>query len=76
MADGQIVRFKIGEAFPADERLARWVTVCAMALNDLLLVNRWLWPRLKEEVALGVVRKLLPGAGGRCASVRGGDVSA
>jgi hypothetical protein len=50
MTDGQIVRFKIGEAFPANDRLARWMTVCAMALNDLLLVNRWLIPRLNEEV--------------------------
>jgi hypothetical protein len=50
VADGQIVRFKIGEAFPADDQLARWMTVCAMALNDLLLVNRWLVPRLQGEV--------------------------
>jgi hypothetical protein len=47
--DGQIIRFKIGEAFPADDPLARWMTVCAMALNDLLLVNRWLIPKLKGE---------------------------
>lgn len=40
MTDGQIVRFKIGEAFPANDRLARWMTVCTMALNDLLLANR------------------------------------
>lgn len=51
MADGQIIRFKIGEAFPPDDPLARWVTVCAMALNDALLVNRWLMPRLQEEVS-------------------------
>jgi hypothetical protein len=50
MVDGQIIRFKIGVAFPADDPLARWVTVCAMAMNDALLVNRWLIPRLKEEV--------------------------
>jgi hypothetical protein len=48
VAEGQIVRFKIGEGFPADDQLARWMTVCAMALNDLLLVNRWLLPRLEE----------------------------
>jgi hypothetical protein len=47
--EGQIIRFKIGEAFPADDPLARWMTVCAMAANDLLLVNRWLIPKLKEE---------------------------
>jgi hypothetical protein len=51
VTDGQIIRFKIGEAFPADDPLARWVTVCAMALNDALLINRWLWPRLQEGVA-------------------------
>jgi hypothetical protein len=50
MADGQIIRFKIGEAFPADDLLARWVTVCAMALNDALLINRWLMPQLEDEV--------------------------
>lgn len=50
MADGQIVRFKIGEAFPADDQLARWMTVCAMAINDLLLVNRWLAQRLEEKI--------------------------
>jgi hypothetical protein len=50
MADGQIVSFKIGEAFPADDQLARWMTVYAMALNDLLLINRWLIPRLQGEV--------------------------
>jgi hypothetical protein len=44
------IRFTDGEAFPADDPLARWITVCAMALNDLLLVNRWLVPRLEEKV--------------------------
>jgi hypothetical protein len=48
-AAGQIIRFRIGEAFPAEDQLARWMTVCAMAGNDLLLVNRWLIPKLKEE---------------------------
>lgn len=53
MADGQIVRFKIGDAFPADDQLARWMTVCAMAFNDLLVVNALLFPRLKEEIVSG-----------------------
>lgn len=44
------IRFRDGEAFPADDPLARWLTVCAMALNDLLLVNRWLMPRLQEQI--------------------------
>jgi hypothetical protein len=44
------IRFKDGDAFPAEEPLARWLTVCAMALNDLLLVNRWLVPRLSGEI--------------------------
>jgi hypothetical protein len=47
--DGQIIRFRIGEAFPADDPLARWITVCAMALNDLLLVDRWLIPKLEGK---------------------------
>lgn len=53
MPDGQIIRFKIGEAFPADDQLARWMTVCAMAMNDLLVVNQMLIPRLKEEIPSG-----------------------
>lgn len=53
MADGQIVRFKIGEAFPADDLLARWMTVCAMGMNDLLVVNQLLIPRLKDEIPSG-----------------------
>jgi hypothetical protein len=44
------IRFRIGDAFPADDQLARWMTICAMALNDVLYVNRLLVPRLKEEV--------------------------
>lgn len=43
------IRFRIGDLFPADEPVARWLTVCAMALNDLLLVNRWLVPSLKDD---------------------------
>jgi hypothetical protein len=43
------IRFRIGDLFRADDPLARWATVCSMALNDLLLVNRWLIPSLKED---------------------------
>lgn len=50
MSDHIGIRFKIGDAFPADDDLARWMTICSMALNDLLYVNRLLVPRLKEEV--------------------------
>jgi hypothetical protein len=49
MTDGQVISFKFGEGFPADSRLARWVTAFAMAVNDLLLVNRWLVERLSED---------------------------
>jgi hypothetical protein len=49
--EGQIIRFKIRDAFPADDQLARWATVLAMAFNDLLVVNRWLYPKLKGETA-------------------------
>ena len=49
MAEKIGVQFEIGAAFPPDSRVARWATICAMALNDLLLVNRWLVPRLQEE---------------------------
>jgi hypothetical protein len=50
MAEKVGVEFEIGEAFPPGSRLARWATICAMAMNDLLLVNRWLIPRLNGEV--------------------------
>lgn len=49
MAERIGTRFRIGDLFPAEEPVARWLTVCAMALNDLLLVNRWLVPSLKED---------------------------
>jgi len=44
------IRFRIGDAFPGNDQVARWMVVCAMALNDLLLVNRWLLPRLEEKI--------------------------
>jgi hypothetical protein len=50
MSDHVGIRFNIGDTFPADDQLARWMTICSMALNDLLYVNRLLVPRLKEEV--------------------------
>jgi hypothetical protein len=50
MSEHSGIRFKIGEAFPPEDPLARWMTICAMALNDLLYVNRHLFPRLKEEI--------------------------
>lgn len=49
MAERVGIRFRTGDLFPADEPVARWLTVCAMALNDLLLVNRWLVPNLRED---------------------------
>jgi hypothetical protein len=49
MANPSGVEFKIGDLFPADDAVARWITVCAMALNDLLLVNRWLVPSLEND---------------------------
>jgi hypothetical protein len=39
------VRFRIGDAFPADQAVARFVVVLMMALNDLLPLNE----RLTEE---------------------------
>ena len=43
------IRFRIGDLFPADDPLARWLTGCMAALNDLLLVNGWLIPRLESD---------------------------
>lgn len=45
------IQFRIGEAFPPDSRLARWIVACSMALNDFFLVNRWLVPKLEGEEA-------------------------
>jgi hypothetical protein len=50
VSDRDGVQFKIGEAFPPDSRLARWMVGCLLAFNDLLLVNRWLVPRLEGEI--------------------------
>src|SRR4051794_2118935 len=53
------IRFRDGDLIPADEPLARWITIVAMALNDAVLVNGWLIPRLQgdgpahENVSLG-----------------------
>jgi len=33
--------FRIGEAFPADDPVARWLTVLAMASNDFFRMFRW-----------------------------------
>jgi hypothetical protein len=49
MAEHAGIRFRIGHLFPADDPVARWMTVCAMGLNDLLLVNRWLVPSLRSD---------------------------
>lgn len=43
------IRFEIGDLFPADDPVARWLTPCAMALNDLLYINRHLVPLLEED---------------------------
>jgi hypothetical protein len=33
------LRFRIGDAFPADDPIARWATVVSMAINDTVYVN-------------------------------------
>jgi hypothetical protein len=38
---GQDLRFRIGEQFPADDAVARWLTVLAMASNDFFRMFRW-----------------------------------
>jgi hypothetical protein len=45
------IRFRDGGFIPADEPLARWITIVAMALNDAVLVNGWLIPRLQGDDA-------------------------
>lgn len=36
---GDVLAFKAGDVLPADEPLSEWLTVLAMAFNDLALVN-------------------------------------
>jgi hypothetical protein len=43
------IRFEIGDLFPSDDPVARWITPCAMALNDLLYVHRHLYPLLTND---------------------------
>jgi hypothetical protein len=45
------LRFRIGDAFPSDESLARWLTACCMAANDLVYLNQQLFPRLQGDDA-------------------------
>ena len=50
--------------------LACWMTVTAMALNDLLLVNQWLIPRPEDrEPSTPYIRGLLSGPLGSSKSV-------
>lgn len=42
------MRFRVGDLFPSDAPISRWLTGCCMALNDVLLVNNHLMPRLQE----------------------------
>lgn len=49
MEDGRIVRFEVGKAFPADDSVARWVTVCCLAVTDLFGAMHLLMPRLREK---------------------------
>ena len=44
-------RFKIGDAFPADDTTAQWLTSLTMGLNDLLYTNRRLIEGLKSDAA-------------------------
>lgn len=50
MSERDGIEFEIGEAFPPNSRVARWMVGCLMALNDLFLVNRWLVPKLEGTV--------------------------
>jgi hypothetical protein len=43
------IEFRIGDVFPDSDPIGRWLTVCCMALNDLLFVNRELIPRLQGD---------------------------
>lgn len=43
------IRFRIGDLFPSDDPVARWMVPCAMALNDLFYVHRHLYPLLEND---------------------------
>lgn len=43
------LEFRIGDVFPSSDPVGRWLSVCCMALNDLLFVNRELLPRLQGD---------------------------
>lgn len=43
------IRFRIGDLFPSNDPVARWMTPCAMALNDLFYVHRHLYPLLTND---------------------------
>src|SRR5688572_25001666 len=42
-------RFRIGDAFPADAVVARWLTALTMGLNDLLYTNKRLIEQLEGD---------------------------
>ena len=43
------ISFKVGVMFSADNEMARWMTIVCMALNDLMLINGELIPRLEGD---------------------------
>ena len=54
------LRFRIGDAFPSEDVLARWATVLSMALNDMVLVQGKLvqpsitdrWPTYERQYSI------------------------
>ena len=42
-------RFRIGDLFPADNALARWMVILSAGLNDVVLVNGWLLDGLESD---------------------------
>ncbi|MFZ0040829.1 MAG: hypothetical protein WAK93_05950 [Solirubrobacteraceae bacterium] len=46
VVDRNEIKFEPRGVFPASAPMARWMTVCCMALNDLVYVNNLLLPRL------------------------------
>lgn len=41
------LRFRLGDLFPADDPVSRWLTLCCIALNDVLRVHKHLLPALE-----------------------------
>src|SRR5437660_1019674 len=50
----RIASFRIGDLFPSSDPVSRWLTVCAIALNDTVPVNDRIAKALQEDRPIGL----------------------